>query len=252
MGSIPGVSIGGKKYGYSMANPFGGPVIGPQKYLDKGLDRGDKFFQQGKYDPAQIESDKSVAAAQAEEANKQGLRDRVNTMFSAPDLASQEGEISGALRGNYSDDLKQKYQEAERQLRFGAARTGNIGSTSFADENARISRENQLGGTNIEGAVRRAIGNLRSSREDTRARAIGLINAGEGTEGVQSATEGLRLSSDTARNANRERLFDDLFQNLAYNQVAQNQNSQAAQLAAILNRGRSVSSTVPTGGSVIR
>lgn len=253
MGSIPGVSIGGKKYGYSMANPFGGPVIGPQKYLDKGLAMGDKIFQQGDYDPAKIESDKSVAAAQSEEAQKQALRDRVNTMFSSPDLATQEGEISGALRGNYSDELKRKYQDAERELRFGAARTGNIGSTDYADENARINRENELGGTNIEGAVRRSIANLRGSREDTRARSIGLINAGEGTEGVQSATQGLALSADSARNANRERLFDDLFQNLAYSRVASNQSLQAAQLAALLNRGggSSLSATSPNSGRVI-
>lgn len=212
----------------------------------------DKLFQVGDYDPTKVAGDKSIADAQAEEASKQALRDRVNTMFSSPDLQTQEGEISGALRGNYSDELKRKYQEAERNLRFGAARTGNIGSTTYADEMARINRENETGGTNIEDSVRRSIANLRGSREDTRARSIGLINAGEGTEGVTSATEGLRLSADTARNQNRERLFDDLFQNLAYSRVANNQNSQAAQLAALLNRGGSgFSSTVPTGGRSI-
>lgn len=246
-------SFGGSNWGYSMANPFSGPVIAPKRTIDQGIRQGDKIFQQGDYDPSKIAGDEATAAAQAEEANKQGLRDRVNTMFSSPDLATQEGEISGALRGNYSDELKQKYQDAERQLRFGAARTGNIGSTDYADESARINRENQLGGTNIEGAVRRAIANLRGSREDTRARAIGLINAGQGTEGVTSATEGLRLSADTARNSNRERLFDDLFQNLAYNRVAGNQASQVAQLAALLNRGGGgLFSTVPSGGTVIR
>lgn len=203
------------------------------------------------YNDPKNEEDPSVAAARAEEEQKQGLRDRVNAMFSTPDLQTQEGEISGAQRGNYSDELKQKYQDAERQLRFGAARTGNVGSTTFADEMARLNRDNEIGGTNIEGAVRRSIANLRGSREDTRSRAIGLINAGEGTEGVRSATEGLRLSADTARNAGRERLFDELFQNLAYSRVANNQNSQAAQLAALLNRGGGFSSTVPTGGRTI-
>lgn len=204
-------------------------------------------------DPKDPGEDPSVAAARAEEEQKQGLRDRVNAMFSTPDLQAQEGEISAAQRGNYSDELKQKYQDAERQLRFGAARTGNVGSTTYADEMARLNRENEMGGTNIEGAVRRSIANLRGSREDTRSRAIGLINAGEGTEGVRSATEGLRLSADTARNAGRERLFDELFQNLAYSRIANNQNSQAAQLAALLNRGGSggVSATVPTGGRSI-
>jgi hypothetical protein len=251
-GSTP-FSFGGRRIGYSMANPFSGPVIAPKSTIDQGIRQGDKVFQQGDFDPAKIEGDKSVASAQAEEAQKQALRDRVNTMFSAPDLKTQEGEISGALRGNYSDELKRRYQDAERELRFGAARTGNIGSTDYADESARINRENELGGTNIEGAVRRSIANLRGSREDTRARSIGLINAGEGTEGVQSATQGLALSADTARNANRERLFDDLFQNLAYSRVASNQSLQAAQLAALLNRGggSSFSATSPNSGRVI-
>lgn len=240
-----------KKLGIGGGRGQVGP-LGPTSAREAGKDKLDKVFSVGKYDPNKIAGDEEIAAAQAEEARKQGLRDRVNTMFSSPDLKTQEGEISGALRGNYSDELKRKYQEAERQLRFGAARTGNIGSTDYADENARINRENELGGTNIEGAVRRSIANLRGSREDTRTRAIGLINAGQGTEGVTSATEGLRLSADTARSANRERLFDDLFQNLAFNQVAGNQASQAAQIAALLNRGSGgVRSTVPTGGTVI-
>lgn len=203
-------------------------------------------------DPRDPEEDPSVAAAKAEEAQKQALRDRVNAMFSTPDLQTQEGEIAAAHRGNYSDELKQKYQDAERQLRFGAARTSNVGSTTFADEMARLNRDNEIGGTNIEDAVRRSIAGLRSSREDTRIRAIGLINAGEGTEGVRSATEGIRLDADAARNANRERLFDELFQNIAYSRLANNQNSQAAQLAALLNRGGGgTSATVPTGGRSI-
>lgn len=167
-------------------------------------------------------------------------------------FATEEGDLSGALRGFYGDDLKQRYGDAERAVRFGAARTGNIGSPGYADEMARVNRDNSLAGTNIEEAVRRSIGNLRASREDVRSRATGLVNAGLGEEGVRSATAGLKSAAEAASSANRERLFDDYFRNLAYAGVASNQGNQLAQLQALLGRGGGPSfSTVPSGGRVI-
>lgn len=167
-------------------------------------------------------------------------------------FSSEEGDLSSALRGFYGDDLKQRYGDAERAVRFGAARTGNIGSTGYADAIAKVNRDNALAGTNIEEAVRRSIGNLRASREDVRSRATGLVNAGQGEEGVRSATAGLKSAAEAASSANRERLFDDYFRNLAYTGVASNQASQTAQLAALLNRGSgSFFSTSPSTGRVI-
>jgi len=202
------------------------------------------------------EEDPSIVAAQAEEARKDELRQRIDAMFGGPEansqLAGEETDISGALRGQYGDELKRKYGDAERSVRFGAANTGNIGSTGYSDAQSRLSEENQLAGTKIEEAVRRSIQNLRSSREDVRTRATGLVNAGMGEEGVRSATEGLRGAAETARSANREQLFNEFFNNLAYTRVAGNQGNQNAQLAALLgNRGGgSFFPTTPTQGRI--
>ena len=147
-------------------------------------------------------------------------------------FGTEETDLSGALRGQYGDELSQKYADAERAMRFGAANTGNIGSTVYADAQGRLSRDNQLAGTKIEEAVRRAIAGLRSSREDVRGRSIGLVNAGAGEEGVRSATEGLKSAAEAAGSANREQLFNDFFNNLAYTRVAGNQSNQLAQLLA--------------------
>lgn len=241
------LGIGG---GSARTGPFGQSLPGA-----RGKDFLDKTFKVGDYDPSKVASDQATQQAEQDEANKQTLRDQVNTMFSGPDLKTQEGDLSTALTGNYSDTLKQRYQDAERSLRFGAARTGNIGSTDYADEQARLDRDNQLGGTQISDAVTRAIGNLRASREATRANAIGLINAGQGTEGVNSATSGLTADINTARNASRESLFNDLFQNIAYNRSQQlGGNANLAALLAAAQRGgpTSIFATAPSGGTVIQ
>jgi len=145
-------------------------------------------------------------------------------------FATEEGDLAGALRGHYGDELQRNYAEQERQNRFGAARTGNIGGSAFADSRSSLEEQNRLGGTRIDEAVQRAINTLRSSREQTKLRAIDLVNAGSGEEGVQSATAGLKSSLEQAKAANREQLFGDLFTSGAFanaNRISGDRNAQA-------------------------
>ena len=163
--------------------------------------------------------DGGAAQQAAEEARKEALRQRVNALYQAPEvlpqLAAEENELASSLRGHYSTDLKKNYDQAERNLRFGASNTGNIGGSVFADETNELNEQNRTGGTRIEEAVRRAVNNLRNAREDSRTRSISLINAGEGESGVQAASQGLRHAIEGASSANKENLFTDLFGNLA-------------------------------------
>jgi hypothetical protein len=189
-----------------------------------------------------VDPNEATRRAEEEEARKEALRKRISDLFTGPDAIKrfglEEHDLSGALRGFQASDLERKYGDAERKLRFGAANTGNIGSATYADSLARVNEDNRRGGAQIEESVRRAITGLRSSREDAKIRALGLVNAGTGEQAVQSATAGLKGAADAASSANREQLFTDLFQDLAYTKVAGDTSNRNAAALAYLNRAR--------------
>lgn len=198
--------------------------------------------------------DGGAAQQQAEEARKASMRTQINSLFDAPDaqaqFKTQEDQLSEALRGFYSDQLGRSYADAERGARFGAADTGNIGGSAYADSLARVNRDNALGGTRIQEAVTRAINNLRASREDTRNRSIGLVNSGSGDQAAASAQSGLQQAISAANAAQRENIVGDLFGDVAFAKQASDTNLKNQELA---RRASAFYPTQPSsGGTVIK
>jgi hypothetical protein len=200
--------------------------------------------------PEETEAERMMRLQEEDEARRGSLRNRITAMFGGADatkqFSSEEDELAKALRGQYTDDLEKRYGAAERAMRFGAANTGNIGSTTFADASGKLTEENQLGATRIEEAVRRAIAGLRTAREDSRLRAMGLVDAGTGEEAVQAASSGLRLAAENARASGQEQIFNDLFGDLAYTKAAGDSNDKNAAALAYLARTRGSNSFFPT------
>lgn len=202
--------------------------------------------------------DGGAAMMQAEESRKADMRGKVNALFDDPEaqqrFSGEETQVSDALRGYYTDQLKREYDQNERQLRFGAGNTGNIGGSAYADKIAKLNTDNAMGGTEISDAVTRAVNNLRAAREGTRMQSINLINGGAGPEAVTSAQQGLQQSLDAAKSGNKEQLFGDLFSNLAFNNAAGNANNQSASAMALFrNKLGSFFPTQPaSGGTIIR
>lgn len=191
-------------------------------------------------------------AARRETQRKSRQRQQINALFtkSAPVFAKQDNQIRSALRTKYGDELKDDYTEAERNARFNAARRGQLGGSAHADTMGLLERQSELGGTRIGEAVQRALAALRGEREDTRTRAIGLVNAGAGGQAITAANTGLRTALDNARTANREQLFTDLFADAAFSKgVMDNANRNAAALEYFQRaRGLSPSSGPTSGG----
>lgn len=202
--------------------------------------------------------DGGAAQQQAEEARKDALRGRVNSLFQGPDaqpqFKSQEDALAQNYRDYYSSDLKRNYDAAARNLKFSAANSGNVGGSAYADQQSKLDEQNQLGGTRIEDAVRSAVNNLRNSREDARTRSISLINAGEGESGVQAASTGLQNSISAANSAQKQNLFGDLFGTLAASKQLGDAGNLSAQQLALYNRnlvpGSSFSTPTKYGTSV--
>jgi hypothetical protein len=175
---------------------------------------------------------------------------RANKMFE-----KQETSLDKNLGGYYGDELADDYEKAERAVRFGAANTGNIGGSVYADARSDLQLERGKGATQIDEAVRRAITGLKADREDARLRSIGLVNAGAGTEGVTAAQQGIRGAIQGAKSANREVLFTDLFDDLAFTKATSDANSRDAALLEYFRRGKSNSlgaGAAPSGGATVR
>jgi hypothetical protein len=182
----------------------------------------------------------SNAAAMAEEQRKTQLRNQINSMFgiggtnpqAAAQFQQEDDSVGNATRDYYTAAAKKAYDAAERNLRFGAARTGNTGDTAYADAESKLNEDNALGATRISDAVQQAVEGLRGQREQTRLNSINLVNAGSGADAVNAASEGLRGALANAQSATKQNLFGDLFSDLAFNKVAADSGNQNAAIIA--------------------
>ncbi len=183
--------------------------------------------------------DTSAATQQAaDQSRKQALIDQINSMFDAPDakanINAESTRIGDSLRSNYTSDLKDQYDIAHRNLNFAAARAGQTGSTTQADQEAQLNKQNELGSTKIDDAVRGAQASLAGDVESRRNNAINLVNAGSGPEAVNAATTGLNNAIQSAASQQKQDLFTGLFKDVGMGVQANNANSQNATLAAYM------------------
>lgn len=170
-----------------------------------------------------------------EEAAKQVLRERVNSMYAdgpGTQLAKEAEDLGKANRSYYTDDLNRNFSKAERNTRFNLARQGLLGGSEDSDRQAEVRSDRDLGATRLDDAVRQSVNALRTQREQERLRATMLINAGEGDNAILAASTGLQNSLEAAKTANKVNLFGDLFANTADAAAAQNANAANAALLA--------------------
>ena len=188
-----------------------------------------------------------------EEARKAALREQVNTLFDAEpakaQFATEDKTLGDSLRGYYTDELKTKFEDAMRNLRFGAAESGNLGSP-YADQMTRLEREHQQGATRIDEAVRNALAGLSSQREGTRTNALNMVASGGGADSVNAATAGLKNSISMAGSAQKQQLFGDILSDTAFNRsVANAATKDQAMLAALKSKTPAFYNPVSSGGS---
>lgn len=154
--------------------------------------------------------------------------------------AQMEEESTGlakATRGYYTDQLGKNYQDAERDTRFKLARQGLMGGSEDVFQQGEVKSDRDLGATRVDEAVRRAISNLTSQREQERLNAVNLVNAGAGESAVSAAQAGLHNSFENVASAQKADLFTDLFSGAADTATASNlAEAQAAMLGRYRDR----------------
>lgn len=153
-------------------------------------------------------------------------------------FAREEQDIEAAIRGQHGDQLRRGFEDAQRQLKFGAARTGQVGGSAYAQGLSDLEEQNALGGTRIADAVQRSINQLRAGREQAKLRAIDLVNQGVGEGAIQSATAGLQGAVQNARTMNEADLLGGLFQDVAFGQSAANADAKNQAALAYFQQAR--------------
>jgi len=147
---------------------------------------------------------------------------------------AMEGEntkLANATRSYYTDQLGREYNKAERETRFKLARQGLMGGSEDIYQQGDVRSDRDLGATRVDEAVRRAVGQMKTQREQERLNAVQLVNSGAGDSAVSAAQAGLKNTFENANAAQKVSLFDDLFTNAADAFSANNLNAQQQLLA---------------------
>lgn len=150
-------------------------------------------------------------------------------------------------------DVNKQFAEAERQNRFGLARSGLLGGSADVDSNALLQDKTNEGLLKASGIADQAASDLKTADERSRQSLISMAQSGIDTGTAQAMA--LRNLDATAQNASANRtgasvgsLFDDLGQAYLLRQASA---GQRAGLAANAQQNYGVSSpTQVYGGSV--
>lgn len=146
-----------------------------------------------------------------------------------------DGDPANARENMYADqkaavyDLNKKEvdrqaTEAERNNRFGLARTGLLGSSVDVDSNAELDRRTNEGLMRAGGIADQSAADFRVADERTRSNLISMAQSGIDTgTAAQMALGGLKANSDSVAQARAGStvgsLFNDLSQAYLLNQV---------------------------------
>jgi len=142
---------------------------------------------------------------------------------------AMEGEntkLADATRSYYADQLGRDYTKAERETRFKLARQGLMGGSEDIYQQGDVRSDRDLGATRVDEAVRRAVGQLKTQREQERLSAVQLVNSGAGDSAVSAAQAGLKNTFENANAAQKVSLFGDLFTNTADAATGNNLSAQ--------------------------
>lgn len=156
--------------------------------------------------------------------------EKINSIFTPSaefnpreDLYKQQ---RGAVYDLNSQEVNRQAQEAERNNRFGLARSGLAGGSADVDSVADINRRTNEGLLRSGGIADQSAADLRKADESTRSNLISMAQSGIDTGSASTmALNGLKVNADSAASqrsgANVGSLFNDMSQAYLLNQYRQ-------------------------------
>ncbi len=131
-----------------------------------------------------------------------------NQIFEDPARAAQYEDFLAAQRQEFFRELGDQKKDADRQLKFALARSGQYGGRQQIDAGTRLGEQYQRGIINADRLAQGATNDLRMADQDARARIIAMIQSGaDVTTASNAALSSLQSNMAGARaNMNAEAL----------------------------------------------
>ncbi len=190
------------------------------------LDPGGLFSAQT--DPAAAAQ---LAAEQKQQALIQQTITQINSIFDSHARQQQYSDYYNSTLNTLKNSLDQNKQVANRQLKFGLARTGNIGSSNDVFEHGVLNQNYNQGIINASTQAQGAEASLKNADNATKAALDNLaLQGGIGTNPAQTAQSDMSANLQQAQGTVTPMTFDQLFGDLS-SQYVNNSITQGQQAA---------------------
>lgn len=122
-----------------------------------------------------------------------GVARQVRGVFDSQQRRDEISQYERDTEALYRRTLDRQYGDAERQMRFAMARSGQTGGQVAVDNGADLTRQHNEGVIKVSRAAAQAGARLRAADKETEGRLIGMAQAGlDMTNATQMAMTGLR------------------------------------------------------------
>lgn len=154
----------------------------------------------------------------------------VNNIFNSGGRDALYADQKNAVYDLNSNEVNRQATEAERDNRFGLARSGLAGGSADVDSTSEINRRTNEGLLRAGGIADQSAADLKTSDERTRSNLISMAQSGIDTGSASTmALNGLKVNADNVA-AQRSgstvgSLFNDMSQAYLMNQVSQGRAS---------------------------
>ncbi len=162
--------------------------------------------------------DPGAEARRQEQERQQRIRaatEAINTTFNGSRRDELYDNQKKAIFDLNQRDLLRQREEAERENRFGLARTGLLGGSTDAESNAEINRRSNDGLLKVGSIADQSAADLRLQDERTRSNLLSMAQSGIDTGTAASqALNGLAVNADQAAAQRGSAAIGNLFNDL--------------------------------------
>lgn len=167
------------------------------------------------------------AAEQQRQANIASSTAKVNDIFNDPARTGQYDQLASDTTKFYRDDLDKQQADATRNTKFSLARSGQIGGSLQADQNAKLGEDYLHGVVKASRLGQQAGANLQASDETSRANLIAMAQNGlDATTASSNAASALRSNLESGQAGATVGQLGDAFSDFA-NVYKQSQDAAA-------------------------
>lgn len=158
-------------------------------------------------------------AQQAEQDRQRRISQTIGSIdqaYSNPAREAQYGDFLSANREFYEQDVNKQKATADRNLKFGLARSGLTGGSRATDAGTNLGEDYIDGLLEAERRAQGATADLRGADQQSKLNLISLANSGlDATTAARQAAEAMRSNLQSGMSTSRLQGLGDLFSSVA-------------------------------------